>query len=537
MRNAIRRGVMLDCSRNAVMTVSALKKLIALLAKMGYNAFQLYTEDTYEIEGEPMFGRFRGRYSKEELKEVDAYCSSLGVELIPCIQTLGHLNQIFHWPTYSKSRDIDAILLVDEEETYRLIEKMFAACADCFTSRSIHIGMDEAHTLGRGKFFDKHGFEEHHEIFLRHLNRVCEVAGRYGFKPMMWSDMFFRLAFGTYYVKEGEIPDEVKAKVPENIELVYWDYYSDDLETYEKMLDKHLSMNRNVVFAGGAWKWCTYTPNNAVSIRRTELAVNACKEKGVKDVFITAWGDDGGECSPFAVLPALFYASECLKGNSSLDGIEERFEAVTGESWEDMMALDLTLPKGVKALSAVYNSGKTMLFSDPFMGRFDSLVFGTGEERVFYEAQAEKLAEAKTRSKSYAYLFESMEKFCAAVAVKYDLGYRTRVAYQAGNKAALAAILADYDESEKRVLTFYEAYRKQWFAENKGNGFEVQDIRFGGLVFRIKHCRQRLKAYLDGMSERIGELEEPFVDYRGGEMEKAYAPFVTWRGSVTSNVL
>jgi len=37
--------VMIDCSRNSVMTVSALKKLINLLSAMGYNILQLYTEN------------------------------------------------------------------------------------------------------------------------------------------------------------------------------------------------------------------------------------------------------------------------------------------------------------------------------------------------------------------------------------------------------------------------------------------------------------------------------------------------------------
>ena len=83
-------GVMLDCSRNAVMKPEELKKLIALLAKFGYNCVELYTEDTYEVENEPYLGYLRGRYTGAELKEIDGYARALGVELIPCIQTLGH---------------------------------------------------------------------------------------------------------------------------------------------------------------------------------------------------------------------------------------------------------------------------------------------------------------------------------------------------------------------------------------------------------------------------------------------------------------
>lgn len=61
-----------DCSRNAVLNVEGAKLLIRHLAVMGFNALMLYTEDTYEIEGYPYFGYMRGRFTKAELKELDA---------------------------------------------------------------------------------------------------------------------------------------------------------------------------------------------------------------------------------------------------------------------------------------------------------------------------------------------------------------------------------------------------------------------------------------------------------------------------------
>ncbi len=38
-----------------------------------------YTEDTYEVDGEPFFGYMRGRYTKAEMKEIDAFAEELGV--------------------------------------------------------------------------------------------------------------------------------------------------------------------------------------------------------------------------------------------------------------------------------------------------------------------------------------------------------------------------------------------------------------------------------------------------------------------------
>jgi hypothetical protein len=64
-------ATMIDASRGFVPTVSSVKKLIDRLALMGYNMMMLYTEDTVELEDRPFFGYMRGRYTKEELREID----------------------------------------------------------------------------------------------------------------------------------------------------------------------------------------------------------------------------------------------------------------------------------------------------------------------------------------------------------------------------------------------------------------------------------------------------------------------------------
>ena len=72
-------GIMLDCSRNAVMNVTLVKKYIDILECLGYNTLMLYTEDTYEVDNQPYFDYLRGRYSQAELNELDAYAAAHGV--------------------------------------------------------------------------------------------------------------------------------------------------------------------------------------------------------------------------------------------------------------------------------------------------------------------------------------------------------------------------------------------------------------------------------------------------------------------------
>ena len=126
-------GVMLDMSRNSVMKLSSLKEYMVYMKKMGYNALFLYIEDTYEVDGEPYFGYMRGRYTKEEMKELDAYGESLGIEVIPCMQTLAHIKEFLRWG--KAPVDKDDVLLVGEERTYELIDHMFATLSECFKTR------------------------------------------------------------------------------------------------------------------------------------------------------------------------------------------------------------------------------------------------------------------------------------------------------------------------------------------------------------------------------------------------------------------
>jgi len=191
------------------------KEFAKLISGMGYNMLQLYTEDTYEIKGEPYFGHMRGRYSQEELKDIDAYCASIGVELVPCIQVLAHLNQLAQWETYAPLFDCKDILLVGDEKAYELIDKMFETLGECFTSRRVNIGMDEAHFLGRGKYQDKHGYRNRVEILTEHLARVKEIADKHGFTMMMWSDMFFRIGseIHDYYDPNVKIPVHILSQI------------------------------------------------------------------------------------------------------------------------------------------------------------------------------------------------------------------------------------------------------------------------------------------------------------------------------------
>ena len=511
-------GVMVDCSRCAVYTVETLKTYFDYLAKMGYNAVQLYTEDVYEIEDEPFFGYLRGKYSHEELKELDSYAKSKGLELIPCIQTLAHLGCVTRWPEYFNTCvDTGDILLAGDERTYQLIERMFAACAECFTSRRINIGMDEAHMVGLGKYLDLHGYQNRFDILLAHLKRVSDIAEKYGFRLMMWSDMFFRLLNnGGYYCENSEMPQDVLEMIPENIELIYWDYYNTEKEHYDQMIRAHKQFRNKIVFAGGSWSWSGFVPSNKFSIEAWRAAIRSCEENQIDDITVTCWKDDGAECSLFASLPTLLYAAEFFNGNFDEEKIARKFYRLTGVELNVFLNLE-KLNFGEEI--GIQNPSKYMLYSDPFLGFLDQTAHGiTGKEFAPIKAGFIK----GTKSRRFGYIFKTIASLCDVLEIKYILGLRTRDAYKKNDKNELISLIEDYKETENRLEKFYLNFRNQWDKESKLNGFEVHDIRIGGLIRRIKHCREVLADYVAGKINRIPSLEEEIIPYNGNEPGKTF---------------
>ena len=136
----------------------------------------------------------------------------------------------------------------------------------------------------------------------------------------------------------------------------------------------------------------------------------------------------------------------------------------------------------------------------------------------------------------WGWLFNSMKTLCDLLAVKADIGIRTRKAYQAGDKEALKQLIPEYDRILINSEAFYVAYEKQWMIENKPHGFDVQDIRIGGMQRRVLHCKKRLEAYVNGELTTLPELEEILLDIEGGGAEGGGRPLFYNSWSLTSTV-
>lgn len=527
-------GVMIDNSRNGVMTVSENKRFIDYMAKMGYTYLMLYTEDTFTLENYPYFGYLRGKYTIQEIKEIENYANSKNIELIPCIQTLAHLKCALRWKPFSEHVDCGDILLVDDDETYKIIDDIFATLAKTYKTRKIHIGMDEAHFMGLGRYLDLHGYHNRFDLFCKHLKKVASIADKYGFTTMIWSDMFFKLVNnGQYYCDDLNVTDEHRALIPKNVKLVYWDYLMTDKAHYIKMIKNNNKFGNGTIYGGcGGLSYTGFAPANEHTLKSAKASAEACIEQNVKHVLLTLWGDDGRPCSPFACLPTLYAYSEFNKNNFDMEKIKQGFYSMTGIPFDDFMVLDL--PNKIDDNPAMYyNPNKYMLFNDLFLGMYDSFVVPEG--KATYTKSSEILKQ-HFDDENFGYLFKLEQSLCDVLKIKYDLGVETRKAYKAKDKKQLLTLAKkNYSRLIKYLNVFYENFKEYWLKECKPFGLEVHEQRFGGLILRTKSCKQRIIDYCKGKINKIEELEEVILDYLGtGEnMSKEQIKAHNWSGMVT----
>lgn len=503
-------GFMLDCSRNAVMKPEHLKRWLRRLCLLGYNQAMLYTEDTYEVPGEWRFGYMRGGYTAAELREIDRYCEGLGIRLVGCIQTLGHMEQVLRWPEYAAVKDTSAVLLAGEEQTYSLIGKMLDAMAGSLRSRRIHVGMDEADGLGRGRYIDRFGCMKQYDVFNEHLTRVVRLCRERGLEPMIWSDMFFALgsASGDCFDPQALVPPGVADRIPRDVQLVYWDYYHPDAEFYLNRIKGHRQLGFEPVMASGVWTWQQLWYNRQLTEANAGACIDACRSARLREIFFTLWGDDGAYCDIDSALAGLAYVAERAFA-PDLSRLESRFKAVCGASYEAVVAAsELTGP--------VRTAG--MLWDDPLLGMFHhEALAGTGHD---WQNLAKRYERVREDLDSFRSEHGAGDITHAALLAGF-LGRKVRLrslideAYARRDRSALQSALAATPAMAVRLEELAASWRRQWLARNKPFGLEVLQIRLAGQAARYRELEQRLDDFIAGRIDSIPELEQRPVEPHG----------------------
>ncbi|MDD3154867.1 MAG: hypothetical protein PHS41_08360 [Victivallaceae bacterium] len=521
-------GLMVDVSRNKVPTIAYLKNFCLRAALDGYNLVMLYAENLYRIPEEPFFGYMRGAYTLAEIRELDDYAANLGLELTACIQTLGHMEQTLQLSTYGDIQDSWGTMRTDTARTYELIEEMIRFWSGALRSRRLHVGMDEVPDIGLGKSLGVHGYQDGFTLFNKHLQKVNQIAGKYGLNPMIWSDVYFRLSNPNrdYYDVETQVPESVRREIPPNVQLCYWDYYHENVEIYEKLIQKHRQLGFEPVVASGIWTWLRMSYDSD-SMRFFAPCIEACRKNAVKELFFTMWGDIGSYYIADSVFAGMELAAGLAYGELANSPIfAPRLKAISGKDYHLYHHAGAALAYREGDLV-----GRTefILWDDPLFGgtiaHFRSAAEGFLKR---YRDTLAALAEKKELAETKDPALKTIQAIARLAVAKIDCNEALLAAYREKNLAELKRI----SETEiSRIIGLAEQEdqlsREDWLRGAKPFGLEVNQARNHGAIERLRECARRIDDYLNKRIETIDELDEAL---RVENLPKI--PLITFSGSV-----
>lgn len=488
-------GTMLDLARGAVFKVSYIKELIYKKALMGVNQIWLYIEDVFELEDYPTFGYFRGKYTNEEIKEIVEFSLIFGVELIPSIQVLGHHEQFLKWPNSLEYRDQDKVLLVENEKTNNLIEAMLKWCKLLFKTNKIHIGMDESFGLGFGNYYKRNGYKKPLDIFIDHLISVNKLAIDMGFNEVMiWSDMFFRFYSETdyYYDTTIKLPEELVNKIPNNVSLVYWDYYNHNNKIVDQMIKNHLITNRKVIFASGTWIWTRlnydHKKTEATAFMHLEESIN----NNVEDFILTQWMDDGAYGNHISTLLGVFDLA-----NKAMDikPDTETYYLITGDNYNECHLKS--------KINNTTMSQVGLLWDDPLLSIYTNNYVGNEINNFtkFIDEQKELVDLYNKKDQQFEYLISKINYL--------KLDSRFKLVTQYSNKKLNSELIDNYKNINIHLKELNDWYIKTWNKYNKLYGLEIIQSRIGTQIIRMNTIIKLIEEYQDG--DIIDVLEEKII--------------------------
>lgn len=201
--------------------VEDIKRTLKRLRQLRYNAVLIEYENRIRLHSLPGAAA-ADAFTHDEVREIIGCAEKNGIQVIPLLQSFGHLEYLLQLPAYrrySESQTDFSQFCPLNEDAFKLWKKAFDEMLSLHPeSQYFHIGGDETRQLGKcpacAEFVKDYSREE---LFFNHINRVCQYAVDHGVRPILWHDMLARA--GRF---------DLLARLPKETVLLYWEYNSRD---------------------------------------------------------------------------------------------------------------------------------------------------------------------------------------------------------------------------------------------------------------------------------------------------------------------
>jgi hypothetical protein len=501
------RGLMLDISRGKVPTLETLRNLVAELSHYKINVLQLYTEHTFQFPRHPKIGADCNSLSIQDVLELDACCRAHHIELIPNLQSFGHMHHALQILEYQHLAESDMLWSLSPafEETYTLLDELYGDMLPAFTSAMLNANCDETYDLGTGA--SKSLAEEIGvgRIYLNHILRVRELAARYGRRIQAWGDILLH-------------HPELIGEVPEDVTLLDWHY---DASSEYPSTRAFGASGRAFWVCPGVSSWNSLFPriyNANVNIRNL---VRDGIAAGAEGMLNTDWGDYG-HYQPLGLswYGYIFGAAQGWSGGVTTD---EEFEAsfgplFFGPSSEQILDVIHSLAR-TNTLAGIPQSNLSQtvlaLFDEPLVGKtIESLPQETLREMLRLSQKAlstlESLPSGHSRERTLREM-ASVARLTAYAARKTALSQQIRQDLRASHlhvddlrrhRLALHAL-------DKELETLRAEFEALWMARARRSDIHITL----GYYARLRARYQSAQVWLEKQEQALLAGEPVDVDF------------------------
>ena len=302
------RSYMLDISRDKVPTMGTLRLIVDLLAKFGYNQFQLYTEHTFAYSRHKGVWEHASPLTPSEIRALDAYCAMNGIELVANQNSFGHLERWLTKPEYNHLAELPqggaplpwggfkkdpTTLCPTDPRSLEFLDGLYDELLPNFESKLFNIGCDETFDLlGEGRSAAQVKEKGEGRVYLEFLKQVADLARKHGRRPMFWGDVI---------LKHPELVPEL----PKDLIALDWGYEGN--HPFMEQAEKFKAAGLEFYVCPGTSSWNSLA-GRVENMRENMIAAeHAGRIHGAKGFMVTDWGD-GGHWQPLAAsLPGLVF--------------------------------------------------------------------------------------------------------------------------------------------------------------------------------------------------------------------------------------
>lgn len=289
------RGVMLDISRDKVVTLETLYGLVEMLASWKMNHFQLYMEHSFAYSQHETVWKDASPFTGQEILELDRFCKQHHIELVANQNSFGHMERWLKHPAYKHLAECPDGFIGDfgdhlgerrpatslnpiDPASITLIDGLYSELLPHFTSPTVNVGGDEPWEMGQCQSRAACESRGRGRVYVDYLLKLYELAQKHGRQMMFWADVIVKYP--------DLIPD-----MPKDVIAIEWGYYVG--HPYEKHSPMFAQSGLPYYVCPGTSSWNSLAGRTDNAMGNIRDAASTGLKYGASGFLITDWGDRG----------------------------------------------------------------------------------------------------------------------------------------------------------------------------------------------------------------------------------------------------